>query len=316
MQWVLFKSSWDANTESVVFQGVYAGADGNLELCGGYIGRKLPPYLLESVPPNCEKRFGMSDMLMNDGRIVTVIGDGAIPLNGIKAVWIPDLSIMLPELLNHYNKYVRPQESDKPVPVRRAEGYQVQQSSEIAVEIRDRKVLLFTGAGISLASGLPDLDELSLLVQSILTPVDSYFRDLLRGTKTERLMKARQYVSAFTQSEPNRAHWVIAELCKTHGWQLATGNFDGLHEKTGVTPIFQNSDEVVIPDLGTYDVMITVGLRDGIGRVADEYRKLNPYGRIIAINPEPPWYLGSNDIFVSGSSDEVLDDVRRILKSE
>lgn len=182
-------------------------------------------------------------------------------------------------------------------------------------EIRDRKVLLFTGAGISIASGLPDLEGLSSLVQSILTPVDVYFQDLFRGTGMERLAKARQYVSAFTQSEPNRAHWAIAELCKTHGWQLATGNFDGLHEKTGVTPIFQNTDQVVISDLGSYDVLITVGLEEGIGKVADEYRQVNPRGRIIAINQEPPSYLEASDVFVPGSGDEVLEDIRRMLNA-
>lgn len=100
MHWVLLQSSWDHKAESLVLQGVHAGTDGKLVLCGGFVGRELPLYLSEDLTPYCERRFRLNEVLTEDGKVVAGMTEGAIPLYGLTAAWAPNLPEMLSELLN------------------------------------------------------------------------------------------------------------------------------------------------------------------------------------------------------------------------
>ncbi len=101
---------------------------------------------------------------------------------------------------------------------------------------------------------------------------------------------------------------MIARICRRRGWALATGNFDGLHEQTGLSPFYQGDDSTVaIPDLQRYDVVLAVGLSAaGMGPVAEAYRARRSGGVIIAIDRTPPAYLGPGDIWVPGEAASAL----------
>lgn len=92
--------------------------------------------------------------------------------------------------------------------------------------IRDQKVLLLTGAGISVASGLPDMNKLEQLVDQIFNPMDEYILET-ENKSSNRLSKAIELRRLFVQSEPSKAHDKIAELYNSYGFDLVTGNIDG-----------------------------------------------------------------------------------------
>ena len=98
------------------------------------------------------------------------------------------------------------------------------------------------------------------LQRDIFNSPEQYFWDIVDNKTTIRIEKAKEFHRLITATEPNNNHWYIAKLCKKYGLKLATGNIDGLHEKTEVTPIYQtSSDNFRIPNIGKYDITLTIG---------------------------------------------------------
>ena len=86
----------------------------------------------------------------------------------------------------------------------------------------ERKVLFFTGAGISKESGVPTFQEM-----------DGIRQKLRRKWAIRHPKEFRDMIGLFCDSivtyEPNAAHLAIAEL----GCSVITMNVDGLHQKAG-----------------------------------------------------------------------------------
>lgn len=182
--------------------------------------------------------------------------------------------------------------------------------------ISGKKVALFTGAGISMKAGIVDLKALTNLQNSLFYPLEQFYDDIKKGNIAARIEIYKKLDSMFIESEPTQTHWIIKDLCDLYGFTLITGNFDGLHEKTGIQPIFQNTDEVLIPELDSYDILLTVGLSVGIGKVAEEYHTGNPNGSIVAINNVAPGYLNNKDYFIEGESDIVFSALKQRLQKD
>jgi len=169
-----------------------------------------------------------------------------------------------------------------------------------------KKVLIFTGAGISVSSGVPDMFQLEQLINEAFNPMNDYVFELVENKTENRLTQAKKLHGLFVYSEPSTSHLRIADLCNLYSYDLITGNLDGLHEKTGVIPQHYTEEKQVVDNLGGYEVLLTIGLGDeGNINLTEKYRNANPLG--IAINKERPHYLGSNDYLIAGDSDEILE---------
>src|SRR2546423_12368108 len=99
-----------------------------------------------------------------------------------------------------------------------------------------RSILIFTGAGISTASGIPDFRGPEG-VWKRRQPV--YYHDFMRSeaARIEHWDFKLEGWPAFREARPNATHLAIVDLEKA-GKLLAvvTQNIDGLHARAGTTP--------------------------------------------------------------------------------
>ena len=99
-----------------------------------------------------------------------------------------------------------------------------------------KKIVVFTGAGVSADSGLStfrDADGLwaNYRIEDVCTP-EALVRN--RGLVIEFYNKRRKELLAV---EPNAAHYAIAELEKYFDVEVVTQNVDNLHERAGSTRV-------------------------------------------------------------------------------
>ena len=120
-----------------------------------------------------------------------------------------------------------------------------------------KRIVAFTGAGISTESGIPDFRSPGG-IWSRMQPID--FRDFMNSADMRREAWRRKAVidKDFHQAAPNRGHRALAVLVE-RGLMSAiiTQNIDGLHQAAGVP-----AEQVVeLHGNGTYATCLNCGLR-------------------------------------------------------
>jgi NAD-dependent deacetylase len=99
---------------------------------------------------------------------------------------------------------------------------------------RARRAVVFTGAGISTESGIPDFRSPGG-IWTRMAPID--FSDFLASEEARRETWRRRFAmeETFRAAAPNRGHRAVAELVR-RGTAAAviTQNIDGLHQASGV----------------------------------------------------------------------------------
>ena len=140
-----------------------------------------------------------------------------------------------------------------------------------------QRILVFTGAGISTESGIPDFrgpDGVWTRVDPAEFTIDRY----LARPETRRMSWQMRADSKALDAEPNAAHHAIVALWET-GRMLGcvTQNIDGLHQKAGMPPdrvveLHGNAHTTICVECGnrtpTVDVMARFGDGDEDPRCA------------------------------------------------
>jgi NAD-dependent deacetylase len=101
------------------------------------------------------------------------------------------------------------------------------------IDAADR-VLLFTGAGISTESGIPDFRSPGG-IWTKQTPID--FSDFIRSDEARRETWRRRFAMEpiLRRATPNRGHRAVAEMIRTgKASAVITQNIDGLHQDSGI----------------------------------------------------------------------------------
>ena len=99
---------------------------------------------------------------------------------------------------------------------------------------RARRVAVFTGAGISTESGIPDFRSPGG-IWTRMAPID--FQDFLASEEARREAWRRKFAIDPTMraAEPNRGHRAVATLIRQGKAQaVITQNIDGLHQASGI----------------------------------------------------------------------------------
>jgi NAD-dependent deacetylase len=109
------------------------------------------------------------------------------------------------------------------------------QIAELAQAVaRTRCAVVFTGAGISTESGIPDFRSPGG-IWTRMAPID--FSDFLASEEARRETWRRRFAmeDTFREAQPNRGHRAVAELVR-RGKVAAviTQNIDGLHQASGI----------------------------------------------------------------------------------
>jgi NAD-dependent deacetylase len=101
-----------------------------------------------------------------------------------------------------------------------------------------RRLVVFTGAGLSTESGIPDFRSPGG-VWSRYNPADFDFQNFLvsEASRDKYWQMATEMYDSIRTARPNPAHWAIYELDR---WgklaAVITQNIDGLHERAGHSP--------------------------------------------------------------------------------
>src|SRR4051794_11485324 len=98
-----------------------------------------------------------------------------------------------------------------------------------------RRIVVFSGAGISTESGIPDYRSPGTGTWERMKPI--YFQDFVASAAARREAWRRRFESDATlrAAEPNRGHRAVARLVregKVHA--VITQNIDGLHQASGI----------------------------------------------------------------------------------
>ena len=105
---------------------------------------------------------------------------------------------------------------------------------------KSNRVVIFTGAGISTESGIPDFRGPQGLWKTV-SPID--FSDFISSEEKRRERWSRQFNSdnEMSRAQPNLGHMAVAKLVAVGKVShVITQNVDGLHQKSGIP------DELII----------------------------------------------------------------------
>ena len=137
-----------------------------------------------------------------------------------------------------------------------------------------RRAVVFTGAGVSTESGIPDFRSPGG-IWSKYQPID--FREFMSSEEARRETWRRKIAvdEAVSRAEPNRGHRAIAHLvAQGKVASVITQNIDSLHQRSGI------SDEQVIElhGNGTYAACLECARRYELAEVFAAFK----------VNEEPP----------------------------
>jgi NAD-dependent SIR2 family protein deacetylase len=103
--------------------------------------------------------------------------------------------------------------------------------------LRDKKILVLTGAGVSTDSGIPDYRGAGRVQKHPLT-----FDQFMGYAQNQARYWARSFVgwNRVANAEPNLAHLALAEAEKRERiFQIITQNVDGLHQRAGSRSVLE-----------------------------------------------------------------------------
>ena len=137
--------------------------------------------------------------------------------------------------------------------------------------IHSNRVVVFSGAGLSTESGIPDFRSPGG-VWDRYNPEDFYFQNFLasEASREKYWQMATEMYEPMKKAQPNLAHLAIAEMERFGKLDCAiTQNIDGLHFKAG------NSEEKVIQLHGTAMVVscLSCGKRYDRDEIQERLRK-------------------------------------------
>ena len=132
-----------------------------------------------------------------------------------------------------------------------------------------QRIVVFTGAGISTESGIPDFRSPGG-AWTKMKPID--FSDFMRSDSARRETWKRRFEmeEAFVNATPNRGHRAVAELIRTgKASSVITQNIDGLHQDSG------SPDDKIIELHGntTYAHCLDCGQRYEIGALRVDFEQ-------------------------------------------
>jgi NAD-dependent deacetylase len=142
--------------------------------------------------------------------------------------------------------------------------------SELAELIdRSSRAVVFTGAGISTESGIPDFRSPGGIWTRI-SPID--FADFLASEEARRETWRRRFAleEILRAAVPNRGHRAVAELVRRgKAAAVITQNIDGLHQASGI------AGERIVELHGntTYATCLDCATRYEIGRLRDAFER-------------------------------------------
>jgi len=186
---------------------------------------------------------------------------------------------------------------------------------ELETIIRTKDILFYTGAGISLASEIPAMNELNELLGFQEGEMFVFSLENVVEKPREFASKVLTFHKACLYSAPTKAHFALKELAIFKNIRLITENLDCLHEASGIFPYRIDPKHLREKVGGEYfthvDYIICIGLSHDDHGFLGWYKKQNPFGKIIAVDLNQPSYLGDEDYLIRGDLQELIPSIQK-----
>ncbi|MBD2233659.1 Sir2 family NAD-dependent protein deacetylase [Phormidium tenue] len=190
--------------------------------------------------------------------------------------------------------------------------------TEVAASLTNCRIVVYTGAGISSASGIPTFRGDNGIEAKI--PLDEPFPGELVAWMIAKPNELAKLICDFqeqlSQAQPNEAHFQISILeCSGHITCVVSGNIDQLHKIAG-------SREVITPRtfvantslrLSAFDTLLVLGVSDDTEGVISMARANNK--RVVIVDPFIPKYLAEFDEYVCAPASNFLAALIREIDS-
>jgi NAD-dependent SIR2 family protein deacetylase len=185
---------------------------------------------------------------------------------------------------------------------------------EIGTYIKNKRFVFYTGAGVSLSSGVQAMAGLKNVLgfhQGL--RLGPEYAEYAKTNEQAVLEEFSQFCHRAFTAEPTAAHRAIVTIALTKKIQVMTENFDFLHQRSGILPFCVSAESVrkQLPtdELQSIDALICVGMSADDRGLLQWYKDQNPQGKIIAFNLEVPQYVGQDDYVVLGDVQKTLPAV-------
>ncbi len=186
--------------------------------------------------------------------------------------------------------------------------------------LKDKKVLFYTGAGISIAGGVYNMDQLQeTLGIEMSEKIDGFLKKAVANPQSV-IDLWEGFTKAAFEKPATPAHQSLSRLAQKLKSQIFTENIDHLQERAGVKAIHLTGPwlkENVKPEwLKDINVVITVGLSYDDRGFLGWYKENNPDGKIVAVNLGQPSYLGNEDFILRGNCQKVIPELEKEFASK
>lgn len=188
-----------------------------------------------------------------------------------------------------------------------AGAYQKNTPEQLAQMVSMKKIIFYTGAGISVAAGVAAGPQLA---KTTGIRGDGSLESLRnRMQNAEAILNCfKQFFAAAFTAQPTKAHTALAQLALTNKCQVLTENFDLLHERSGIHPykflakgIARFDADFGTESLRDIDAIICIGMQNDNRGLLAKYKELNPAGTIVAFDLKRPQFIVDNDdVLVEG----------------
>jgi NAD-dependent SIR2 family protein deacetylase len=207
-------------------------------------------------------------------------------------------------------------------PRRDFSGQPLQASEEIDMSgivelLKSKKVLFYTGAGISMGGGVHGMDDLLKNFQiDLAQKTDGFLKGSLDNPEAMK-KRLQKFIDAMHKSPATSAHESLARLAQKLKCKIFTENNDTLQEKTGVRAEHISGrwlgENIQREWLKEIDAVITIGLSVDDRGFLGWYKENNPSGKIIAINLNQPSYVGDEDFLLKGDLQKIIPELEKNL---
>ncbi len=109
---------------------------------------------------------------------------------------------------------------------------------------------------------------------------------------------------------PSTFHWQLAQIAKNKNCPVLKADFDCFLEKTGI-PVWNISKDdiqalLISPEFAQIEYFLCLGIDYDDRGILAYYKAVCPQGRIIAIHPTIPAYLGNEDFIVLDNLEKAI----------
>jgi hypothetical protein len=176
--------------------------------------------------------------------------------------------------------------------------YNIISLKKLSKLIKNNKTLFETGAGISYKV-IPSLNKIRKYVRI------NYNTEKVLNNPNNIIKKLESWFKKVINSKPTTGHIYLQKICKITNSSIITGNFDILHEQTGIIPIkihkYNNYKNDLKKNKKYIKLLVVIGINEDFLQQIEYYRKNKTKIVIFVLNKlSIPDYVKQDDYIIIG----------------